>query len=197
MSVLYCIQEQKTQSKIQILLNKGDGKMSLYKECKENGHYDGDITIQALIQRDGDKCYLCNKEVEFSNNSYNPRHPNIEHVIPRSKGGTHSWDNVKVACRDCNVRKNNRYVGIFVEELNARKKQKLINSIKGRVNRSLEIKNSRINLDNNINVFNQHKKYKDNLDNILDGNMEGMGAPNINNVVSIKRGKPKTISGII
>jgi hypothetical protein len=29
-------------------------------------------------------------------------------VIPRSRGGAHTWDNVVAACRPCNSRKENR-----------------------------------------------------------------------------------------
>ncbi|MFC4334378.1 HNH endonuclease [Salininema proteolyticum] len=32
----------------------------------------------------------------------------IDHVIPRSRGGTHTWDNVVAACADCNQRKGSR-----------------------------------------------------------------------------------------
>ena len=28
--------------------------------------------------------------------------------MPRSKGGSHTWDNVVAACRTCNARKENR-----------------------------------------------------------------------------------------
>jgi 5-methylcytosine-specific restriction endonuclease McrA len=28
--------------------------------------------------------------------------------VPRSRGGTHAWDNVVAACRPCNVRKRDR-----------------------------------------------------------------------------------------
>lgn len=31
-----------------------------------------------------------------------PDYPTIDHVIPLSKGGSHTWDNVKVACGECN-----------------------------------------------------------------------------------------------
>src|SRR5262249_4314390 len=31
-----------------------------------------------------------------------------DHVVPRSRGGTHTWDNVVAACRTCNVRKRDR-----------------------------------------------------------------------------------------
>jgi 5-methylcytosine-specific restriction endonuclease McrA len=29
-------------------------------------------------------------------------------VIPRSRGGEHTWENVVAACRDCNARKRDR-----------------------------------------------------------------------------------------
>jgi len=32
----------------------------------------------------------------------------IDHILPRSLGGKTSWDNVVVACQECNVRKSNR-----------------------------------------------------------------------------------------
>ena len=32
----------------------------------------------------------------------------IDHIIPRSRGGTDSWDNVIAACLKCNVKKGNR-----------------------------------------------------------------------------------------
>ena len=32
----------------------------------------------------------------------------IDHVVPRSRGGEHIWENVVAACRPCNVRKRDR-----------------------------------------------------------------------------------------
>src|SRR3546814_17581468 len=32
----------------------------------------------------------------------------IDHVVPRSRGGQHEWENVVAACRACNVRKRDR-----------------------------------------------------------------------------------------
>ena len=34
----------------------------------------------------------------------------FDHVIPRSKGGGTSWENVVTACQKCNLRKGNRYL---------------------------------------------------------------------------------------
>lgn len=32
----------------------------------------------------------------------------LDHVIPRSKGGLHTWDNIVTACQPCNTAKSNR-----------------------------------------------------------------------------------------
>lgn len=32
----------------------------------------------------------------------------IDHVVPRSRGGRHEWENVVAACRPCNARKDDR-----------------------------------------------------------------------------------------
>lgn len=75
---------------------------------KYNAFVDKGINIEKLIQRDGSKCYLCGKETNFSDDRwgwYGPDYPTIDHVIPLSKGGKHSWNNVKVCCGRCNVKK--------------------------------------------------------------------------------------------
>jgi hypothetical protein len=53
-----------------------------------------------VIARDNDTCYICGaKPLGFN--------LTLDHVIPLSKGGTHSADNLRVACRACNARKYN------------------------------------------------------------------------------------------
>lgn len=55
------------------------------------------LSRRAVFARDGHKCQYCNRAAE-----------NIDHVMPRSRGGLHSWDNVVASCRSCNSRKEDR-----------------------------------------------------------------------------------------
>ena len=57
------------------------------------------LSRRAVFARDGHKCQYCNRPAE-----------NIDHVVPRSRGGEHSWENVVASCRPCNARKENRYL---------------------------------------------------------------------------------------
>ena len=52
---------------------------------------------KAVFLRDGHRCQYCGRAAE-----------NVDHVMPRSRGGKHTWDNVVAACRRCNGRKENR-----------------------------------------------------------------------------------------
>ncbi|HXY92353.1 MAG TPA: HNH endonuclease [Acidimicrobiia bacterium] len=55
------------------------------------------LSRRAVFARDGHKCQYCNRAAE-----------NIDHVVPRSRGGQHAWDNVVASCRSCNARKEDR-----------------------------------------------------------------------------------------
>jgi 5-methylcytosine-specific restriction endonuclease McrA len=57
------------------------------------------LNRRAVFARDGNRCQYCGATAE-----------NIDHVIPRSRGGTHTWENVVAACRPCNSRKEDRLV---------------------------------------------------------------------------------------
>ncbi len=55
------------------------------------------LTRRAVFARDNWACQYCGNAAE-----------NVDHVVPKSKGGEHSWENVVAACRRCNQRKENR-----------------------------------------------------------------------------------------
>lgn len=49
-----------------------------------------------IYKRDGHKCQYCGAT----------RHLTIDHVIPKSKGGEDTWENLVVACNKCNTKKS-------------------------------------------------------------------------------------------
>jgi 5-methylcytosine-specific restriction endonuclease McrA len=51
--------------------------------------------------RDRGRCQYCSKKVPLKDFTY-------DHVIPRSKGGTSTWENIVVACVPCNQQKGGR-----------------------------------------------------------------------------------------
>ena len=55
------------------------------------------MSRRAVFVRDNFKCQYCGRAAE-----------NVDHIIPRSRGGGHTWDNVVAACRPCNSRKEDR-----------------------------------------------------------------------------------------
>jgi len=57
------------------------------------------LTRRNVFQRDGHSCQYC---------GYSGEQLSIDHVLPRSRGGGDTWDNVTTACLPCNVRKGNR-----------------------------------------------------------------------------------------
>ncbi|MEI3912750.1 MULTISPECIES: HNH endonuclease [Bacillus] len=77
---------------------------------KQNGKVDWSISIERLMKRDKGICYLCSKCVDINLNPNHDYYPSIEHIIPVSKGGTHTWDNVKLAHRKCNYLKSNEMI---------------------------------------------------------------------------------------
>lgn len=78
---------------------------------------DNDITLEKLYQRDGGICYLCGRVCDWNDRVVidgtvicGDNYPSIEHVIPLSKNGKHSWANVKLACRKCNNHKRDNII---------------------------------------------------------------------------------------
>ena len=54
-----------------------------------------------IYLRDQNRCQYCGRKFSSSELS-------LDHVIPISRGGKSTWDNVVCACLPCNVRKGNK-----------------------------------------------------------------------------------------
>ncbi|MFO0645621.1 MAG: HNH endonuclease [Polyangiales bacterium] len=59
------------------------------------------LTRRNIFLRDGHTCQYCGRRSS-------PRDLNLDHVMPRSRGGPMTWENVVCSCRVCNLRKGGR-----------------------------------------------------------------------------------------
>ena len=55
------------------------------------------LNRQNIFKRDKHQCQYCGKRKELT----------LDHVLPKSRGGKTSWDNLVSACKSCNSKKGN------------------------------------------------------------------------------------------
>lgn len=88
--------------------------MKRYKQkSKKNGQISGllrarrrharieQVSRMNVIKRDNSTCYMCGRKLGYSEMV-------LDHKIPLSRGGSHSEDNLAVACVPCNLRKGSK-----------------------------------------------------------------------------------------
>jgi 5-methylcytosine-specific restriction endonuclease McrA len=51
-----------------------------------------------IFRRDGMKCLYCNSEKNLT----------LDHVMPKSRGGNNTWENLATCCNKCNVTKDSK-----------------------------------------------------------------------------------------
>lgn len=67
------------------------------------------ISKAKVFERDNWTCKLCGRKTRRHYiNPWNARNPELDHIVPVSLGGSHTYDNVQCACSQCNARKGNR-----------------------------------------------------------------------------------------
>lgn len=78
---------------------------------------DPNLTTIRLREIHGDLCCYCDIEMDFIRGKRGegiaPNRATLEHVLPVSRGGTHTFDNAALACHRCNVSKNSKTVEEF------------------------------------------------------------------------------------
>ncbi len=57
------------------------------------------LTRKNIIKRDGHRCAYCGQRDESLT---------IDHILPKSRGGGDSWENLTACCVRCNNKKGNR-----------------------------------------------------------------------------------------
>jgi len=64
-----------------------------YKKLMENRP-----TRNLIMKRDGYRCLYCNATENLT----------LDHILPSSRGGDDSWENLATCCGSCNVKKGNK-----------------------------------------------------------------------------------------
>ncbi|EEL27590.1 HNH endonuclease signature motif containing protein [Bacillus cereus] len=106
----YCSKECKKKH------NNRAKELKRRKRIALNGEIDSDISLERLIKKECNVCYICKGECDINDYTITneghfvvgSNYPSIEHVIPISKGGKHTWNNIKLAHHYCNTIKSNK-----------------------------------------------------------------------------------------
>ena len=87
--------------------NMGYGLCRTHFRAKTRRRYKNGISWQRLGPLVDWRCHLCGEKVEQTPGTWeSPLGANVDHLIPRSKGGSDSWDNVLLAHYQCNVERS-------------------------------------------------------------------------------------------
>lgn len=73
-----------------------------------------DVQRQVLFERDVGLCQICQDPINNKEEIFNwisclskmePQRPSEDHIVPLSKGGQHSYENVQLTHLECNLKK--------------------------------------------------------------------------------------------
>lgn len=96
---------------------------AIRRQREQASAIDKDITLIKVMHNDNGLCWLCGKKVDP--HDYQTRgnrficgksYPTVDHVVPLSKGGLHTWDNVRLAHQRCNSIKGDRNGFVVMEK---------------------------------------------------------------------------------
>ena len=83
-----------------------------------NNSYKETISMAVVMKRAHGKCEICGCKVHKHKGSqfgYDPTGATLDHIIPLSKGGTHTYDNIQLACSRCNSIKSDSLEGVQLQ----------------------------------------------------------------------------------
>jgi len=102
----YCSDKCKKRKHAQDYRKEHKREHKYRERCRKYGvYYDASVTRDKVIARDHGVCQICGVKCDETDKgwgSFGERYPTVDHIIPLSKGGTHTWDNVQCACAICN-----------------------------------------------------------------------------------------------
>lgn len=91
------IEEDGTQIRAETFVMPGPLVIRLRYVVKVPYHRRTSLSRRAVFARDDNRCQYCAGIAD-----------SLDHVMPRSRGGLHIWENVVAACRKCNLGKRDR-----------------------------------------------------------------------------------------
>lgn len=88
------------------------------RDDKKRANTDGpieEITLREIYDRDRGRCYICGGRTDWNDyrivNGFKvvgPHYPSRDHVIALHNGGTHTRENIRLACCSCNSLKSDK-----------------------------------------------------------------------------------------
>lgn len=70
------------------------------------------VNAVRVFERDGWRCQSCSARLRRKDRgTFKETAPELDHIIPLSKGGEHSYRNTQCLCRKCNSEKGNNEIG--------------------------------------------------------------------------------------
>jgi len=114
-TVVYCLEEKGFIT----VTNNGYGPIAIIHALavqrieKRTAEYSGRSVVppkvrQNVYKRDGYTCHYCEQEMDEDDRT-------LDHIIPVSRGGQHTEDNLVVSCRSCNSKKGTKDYIEFID----------------------------------------------------------------------------------
>ena len=73
--------------------------------------FDKTISLKAVVTKYGGVCQICGRPTDWEDiagGHIGRAYPTVDHIVPLSKGGAHTWENVQLAHMSCNAGKCDR-----------------------------------------------------------------------------------------
>ncbi len=80
-------------------------RTNILRRIRSKEAYVENVLYAVIWKRDKGICQICGRRCHKRWNAYDPLSGTRDHIIALANGGEHSYDNVQLACRDCNSRK--------------------------------------------------------------------------------------------
>lgn len=80
-------------------------KVSQRRRARERKAFVEDVDVMVLCEQQNRECWLCGGKIRLDKKSPHPKSLSLDHLVPLSLGGEHSYRNCAAAHLGCNSRK--------------------------------------------------------------------------------------------